>query len=148
MCKPEWLPPSLCADFSISSPFDVTSSKSESSDDQNTHPLTLGCWLLPQVQIMSLSVRSPLNFASYSCCRKINQISWAASEVRWGGNTLFLSPIANMLSLIPSCHTSIVHVLLAEDLEQWRTSWAVILCDNFTRSFSFLNIRAKVWLTQ
>lgn len=42
-------PHPICADFSISSPFDVTSSKSESSDDQNTHPLMLGCWLLPQV---------------------------------------------------------------------------------------------------
>ena len=141
-------PTSICADFSISSPFDVTSSKSESSNDQNTHPLMLGCWLLPQVQIMSLSARSPLYFASYSCCRKINQISWAGSDVCWWVNTLFLSLRANMLSLVPNCHTSIVHMLLAEDLKQCRTSWAVTLCDNFTRSFSFQNIRAKVWLTQ
>ena len=101
-------PRPICADFSISSPFDVTSSKSESSDDQNTHPLMLGAGSyprLPQVQIMSLSARSPLYLASYLCCRKINQISWGGSEVCWWGNTLFLSLRANTLPLIPNCHT-------------------------------------------
>lgn len=131
--------------------FDVTSSKSESSDDfQNTHPLMLGCWLLPQVQIMSLKVWGLLWISLViHVAEKINQISRAASEVRWGGNTLVsIYSIANMLSLISSCHTSIAHVLLAEDLEQWHTSWAVILCDNFTRSFSFWTSGAKVLLAQ
>lgn len=141
-------PISIWADFLISSPFDVTSSKSESSGDQNTHPWTLGYWLLPQVQIMSLSARSPLYFPSYSCHRKINQISWAGSEVCWWGNTLFLSLMAKIVSLIPNCHTSIVHVLLAEDLKHCHTSLAVTFCDNFTRLFSFQNTRAKVWLMQ
>ena len=35
------------------------------------------------------------------------------------------------LSLIPSCHTGIVHVLLAADSKQCHTSWVVTFCDNF-----------------
>ena len=45
----------------------------------------------------------------------------------------------------PTCYHlySIVHVLLAEDLKQCCTSWAVTLCDNFTRSFSFQTSEQK-----
>ena len=151
MCKPEWLPPPQYVQIFWSVPL-LMSHLPNQKAVMIKIPIPW-CWgagsypRLPQVQIMSLSARSPLYFASYSYCRKINQISWAGSDVCWWVNTLFLSLRANMLSLVPNCHTSIVHMLLAEDLKQCRTSWAVTLCDNFTRSFSFQNIRAKVWLT-
>ena len=102
-------PHPICADFSISSP--LMSHLPNQKAVMIKIPIPW-CWgagsypRLPQVQIMSLSARSPLYFASYSCCRKINQISWGGSDVCWWGNTLFLSLRANILSLIPNCHTS------------------------------------------
>lgn len=99
-------PHPICADFSISSP--LMSHLPNQKAVMIKIPIPW-CWgagsypRLPQVQIMSLSARSPLYFASYSYCRKINQMSWTGSEVCWWGNTLFFSLRANMLSLILNC---------------------------------------------
>ena len=74
----------------------------------------LACWLPPQVQSMSLGTSSPLYLPS-QIGGETSQISWADSESYVNGGTLYRLYI---LSLIPSCHISILHVLLAADLKQ------------------------------
>ena len=74
----------------------------------------LACWLPPQVQSMSLGTGSPLYLPS-QIGGKTSQISWADSESYVNGGTLYRLYI---LSLIPSCHINILHVLLAAVLKQ------------------------------
>lgn len=75
MDEPERLPHTQYLQALPSLPLSIASLTVESTADPNICPAALGCWLLHQVQILSLGARPPFRSPSHSQRGETSQIS-------------------------------------------------------------------------